>query len=164
MPIFREHSLASEPGWELLVWTSFVDREAQSAAFLDRLAPIVDRDEYGRAHLLGCILWQGSSENMPDVICSDLPTALRHLLTPARRSRRGASPSMCREDALEYSDYYPWGIMPITPPEAAGEVARLVRRATPEEFRRNRALTPAERLARAWALSEAERALAGPPL
>lgn len=71
---------------------------------------------------------------------------------------------MCREDALEYSDFYPWGIMPIVRGTDEGRPIRsLVRRATPEEFRRNQAMTPEQRLDAAFALIETTRALAQAP-
>ncbi|MFA5861736.1 MAG: hypothetical protein WDA16_08570 [Candidatus Thermoplasmatota archaeon] len=71
---------------------------------------------------------------------------------------------MCREDALEYGDFYPEGIMPLVRgTEDTTPVARLIRRATPEEIRRNRAMTPEQRLDAAFELIETARALAQAP-
>lgn len=73
---------------------------------------------------------------------------------------------MCREDALEYSDYFPHGIIRVLPgTDAADSVRHLVRRMTLAEYRRQMAMTPGERFDLAFNLSLAERARRlAPPL
>lgn len=73
---------------------------------------------------------------------------------------------MCREDALEYSDYFPEGILPFVPgTESTAPIASRIRRMSPKEYRRCMAMTPEERIEEALSLSLAEIALRlAPPL
>lgn len=110
---------------------------------------------------------------------SELPNApFRHLLRALAEGAGGnqrvgkltstlpAPIAMCREDALEYSEYFPWGIMPfVRGAEPSAEIAASVHRATPEDVRIARSMTPAESISHALGLWEAERARRmAPPL
>lgn len=73
---------------------------------------------------------------------------------------------MCREDALEYSDYFPDGVFPFVPgTEPTAPIASRLRGMNPTEYRRCLSMTPEESLEEALALSLAEIALRlAPPL
>ncbi len=73
-PFLREVA-GVEPAWDLFVWRSFVDRDAESVAFLDWLSAFVDHEAYGRDRVLGGFSGRGGVRSCPTSCCMTPPKA-----------------------------------------------------------------------------------------